>query len=263
MMRIPTLIMESNAVPGFTNRVLARFVDKAAASFDTALPFFRGKGVVTGNPIRREFFDIPARHRDTPEFRVLVFGGSQGSRAVNNAMVEALPLLNGLKDRLRITHQTGEADFEKISQGYRDAGWSNQSEVLRYIDDMVTQFGRADLVVSRAGATSSAELMAAGKPAIMVPLPGQMEQQKNAEAMQQAGAAIMILQPDLTGARLAQQIERLAGNPELLTGMEKAARGIGRRDAAEAAVDLMESLARKTRSSSAVRSRPEERRRTL
>jgi UDP-N-acetylglucosamine--N-acetylmuramyl-(pentapeptide) pyrophosphoryl-undecaprenol N-acetylglucosamine transferase len=263
MMRVPTLIMESNAVPGFTNRVLARFVDKAAASFDTALPFFRGKGVVTGNPIRREFFDIPARHRDTPEFRVLVFGGSQGSRAVNNAMVEALPLLNELKETLRITHQTGEADFERISQGYRDTGWGDQSEVVRYIDDMVTQFGRADLVVSRAGATTSAELMAAGKPAIMVPLPGQMEQQKNAEAMQQAGAAVMILQPELTGARLAEQITRLAGNPGLITEMENAARGIGRRDAAEAAVDLMESLARKEQSSSPIGSRPDERPRAL
>jgi UDP-N-acetylglucosamine--N-acetylmuramyl-(pentapeptide) pyrophosphoryl-undecaprenol N-acetylglucosamine transferase len=105
--------------------------------------------------------------------------------------------------------------------------------------------------------------MAAGKPAIMVPLPGQMEQQKNAEAMQQAGAAVMILQSELTGARLAQQLERLADNPELITRMENAARGIGRRDAAEAAVDLMESLARKKKSSSPLGSRPEERPRTL
>jgi UDP-N-acetylglucosamine--N-acetylmuramyl-(pentapeptide) pyrophosphoryl-undecaprenol N-acetylglucosamine transferase len=242
VMRIPTLVMESNAVPGFTNRMLARWVDRAAASFETALPYFRGKGVVTGNPVRREFFDIPAKHRDTSQFRVLVFGGSQGARAINNAMVEALPYLEGQREVLRITHQTGETDFERITRGYADSGWSKNAEVLRYIDDMVGQFARADLIVSRAGATTSFELMASGKAAIMVPLPGQMEQQRNAETMQKAGAARMILQPELSGERLAREIAGLVASPETITQMETASRNGARRDAAETAVDLMEEL---------------------
>src|SRR5258705_4144200 len=112
LMKLPTLVMESNALPGWTNRVLARFVDKAAVSFEAALPFFRGKAVVTGNPVRREFFEIPAKTRDEGQFSVLVFGGSQGAHAINQAMIAALPALESLKEVLRITHQTGEADFE-------------------------------------------------------------------------------------------------------------------------------------------------------
>src|SRR5215216_2091442 len=113
LMRKPTLVMESNALPGFTNRRLARFVDRAAVTFEAALPYFRGKGVVTGNPVRREFFDIPPKSRDATRFCVLVFGGSQGARAVNEAVVAALPHLSPWRGRLCITHQTGEADFEK------------------------------------------------------------------------------------------------------------------------------------------------------
>jgi UDP-N-acetylglucosamine--N-acetylmuramyl-(pentapeptide) pyrophosphoryl-undecaprenol N-acetylglucosamine transferase len=247
LMGIPTMVMESNAVPGFTNRLLARWVDRAAASFDTALPYFRGKGVVTGNPVRREFFDIQAMHRDTAQFRVLVFGGSQGARVINNAMIEALPHLNGEREVVRITHQTGDADFEKVTTGYREAGWVENVEVMRYIDDMVSQFARADLIVSRAGATTAAEVMAAGKAAIMVPLPGQMEQQRNAEALQEAGAARMILNADLTGERLAREMKVLVENPSRISEMEAAARHGARRDAAETAVDLIEELIEKKR----------------
>ncbi len=123
LLRLPTLVMESNALPGWTNRVLARFVDKAAVSFEAALPFFRGKATVTGNPVRREFFEIPKRTREPAQFSILVFGGSQGARAINEAMIAALPALESLKDTLRIIHQTGEADFEKVKAGYTDAGW--------------------------------------------------------------------------------------------------------------------------------------------
>src|SRR5919112_206113 len=120
LMRVPTLVMESNALPGFTNRRLARFVDAAAVAFEAALPYFRGKGVVTGNPVRREFFDIPPRSRDATRFSLLVFGGSQGARAINEAMVAALPALEAHRDVLRVTHQTGEADFKKVQAGYTD-----------------------------------------------------------------------------------------------------------------------------------------------
>ncbi|HMF55459.1 MAG TPA: undecaprenyldiphospho-muramoylpentapeptide beta-N-acetylglucosaminyltransferase [Pyrinomonadaceae bacterium] len=242
LMRVPTLVMESNAVPGFTNRVLARFVDRAAVSFDRALPYFRGKGVVTGNPIRREFFDIGEKEREQSHVNVLIFGGSQGARAINEAMIAALPFMEAERERLAITHQTGELDFEMVRAGYSQAGWEERADVRRYIDDMVTAFATADFIISRAGATTSAELMAAGRTAIMVPLPGQLEQRRNAEAMQEAGAARMILQEDLTGERLAQEIAALVNAPEKISAMEQASRKLARHDAASATVDLMETL---------------------
>ncbi|MBA2340515.1 MAG: undecaprenyldiphospho-muramoylpentapeptide beta-N-acetylglucosaminyltransferase [Pyrinomonadaceae bacterium] len=244
LMRVPTLVMESNALPGWTNRVLARFVDKAAVSFEAALPHFRGKAVVTGNPVRREFFEIKRRARDASQFNLLVFGGSQGARAINEAMISALGLLVARKNVLRITHQTGESDYERVRAGYEGAGWES-AEVRKYIDDMVTSFANADLIICRAGATTSAELIAAGKAAIMIPFPlaADDHQRKNAEALEAGGAAKMILQADLTGERLAQEIENLISSPESLTQMEEASRKLARGDAAQATVDLIEELA--------------------
>jgi UDP-N-acetylglucosamine--N-acetylmuramyl-(pentapeptide) pyrophosphoryl-undecaprenol N-acetylglucosamine transferase len=243
LMRVPTLVMESNAVPGFTNRRLARFVDAAAVSFEAALPYFGGKGVVTGNPVRREFFEVPAKRRDPARFSLLVFGGSQGARAVNEAVVAALPHLAARRGVLHVTHQTGKLDFEKVRDGYAAAGWGESAEAREYIDDMVAAFAAADLIVSRAGATTSFELMAAGKAALMVPLPGQLEQRRNAEVMQEAGAARMILQAELSGERLAREISELADDPERVTRMEQAARSLARGDAAAAAADMIERLA--------------------
>ena len=110
LMRVPTVVMESNAVPGFTNRRLARFVDAAAVSFEAALTYFRGKGVLTGNPVRSEFFDIPAKARDPQRSCLLIFGGSQGARAINEAMMQALPYLEAYRERMSVTHQTGKLD---------------------------------------------------------------------------------------------------------------------------------------------------------
>jgi UDP-N-acetylglucosamine--N-acetylmuramyl-(pentapeptide) pyrophosphoryl-undecaprenol N-acetylglucosamine transferase len=244
LMKLPTLVMESNALPGWTNRVLARFVDKAAVSFQESLPYFRGKGVVTGNPVRREFFEIPARRRERKEFSLLVFGGSQGAHAINEAMINALPELNSVRERLRITHQTGERDFEIISTAYVDAGWGQQVDVRRYIDDIVESFAAADLVICRAGATTTAELMAAGKAALMIPFPFAADdhQRKNAEALVRAGSARMILEQDLTGEKLAHEIILLAGDPEGVTQMELASRRLAHGDASQAAVDLIEEL---------------------
>ncbi len=242
--RVPTLVMESNALPGFTNRVLARFIDKAAVSFDAAAPFFGGKAAVTGNPVRREFFELPPKERQSGELSVLVFGGSQGAHAINEAMTAALPLLEGLEDVLRITHQTGEADFETVVSKYTDAGWNERATVTKYIDNMVAAFAKADLVICRAGATTTAELIAAGKASLMIPFPlaADDHQRKNAEAMAAAGAGSMILQRDLTGARLAAQIKEFASEPEKIAAMETAARGMGKGDAAAAVVDLVQKL---------------------
>ena len=248
--RVPTLVMESNALPGWTNRVLARFVDKATVSFEAALPYFRGKGVVTGNPVRREFFDIRPKPRDASRFRVLIFGGSQGARAINEAMVSALPHMREHRSRMSVTHQTGEADFEKVRRGYLDEGWGESADVRRYIDDMVASFAQSDLIICRAGATTSAELVAAGKAAIMIPFPFAADdhQRKNAEALQAAGAARMILQQELTGERLAGEIARLVSAPDEVTRMEEASRKLARGDAAQATVDLMEELVKGKRS---------------
>jgi UDP-N-acetylglucosamine--N-acetylmuramyl-(pentapeptide) pyrophosphoryl-undecaprenol N-acetylglucosamine transferase len=244
LMGLPTLVMDSNALPGWTNRVLARFVDKAAVSFAEALGYFRGKGVLTGNPVRAEFFEIPPRQRNGQQLALLVFGGSQGARAINEAMIAALPQLASWKSGLRITHQTGETEYERVRQGYEAATWGENADVRPYIDNMVTEFARADLIICRAGATTSAELVAAGKAAIMIPFPlaADDHQRKNAEALEAAGAARMILQKDLTGARLAAEIASFVAAPEEITRMEQRSRQLARRDAAAATVDLMEEL---------------------
>ena len=244
LMRIPTLVMESNALPGFTNRRLAPFVTKAALTFEESRKYFGDKGVVTGNPVRREFFEIPPKERDAHKFSLLIVGGSQGARAINNAMVEALPELKAFENRLQIVHQTGELDFEKVKKGYAENGWEN-ADVRQYIKDMMNEFAKADFIICRAGATTCAELAAAGKAALMVPLPTAADdhQRKNAEALQRAGAARMILQKDLTGKILAKEIGELIEKPEKITEMEKAAKRLAKSDAAKMTVDLIEKLA--------------------
>src|SRR5438067_3029454 len=135
LMGLPTVLMESNAVPGFTNRRLARFVNAAAVSFEAALPYFRGKAVVTGNPVRREFFEIRPKPRDPAKVSLLLFGGSQGSRAINEVMIAALTSLESVSERLHITHQNGPADLAKVSDAYVNDRW-NEADTHEYIRDM-------------------------------------------------------------------------------------------------------------------------------
>ncbi|HMS09144.1 MAG TPA: undecaprenyldiphospho-muramoylpentapeptide beta-N-acetylglucosaminyltransferase [Pyrinomonadaceae bacterium] len=242
IMGVPTLVMDSNALPGFTNRQLARFVDKAALTFEASLPYFGKKGVVTGNPVRKEFFEVPPKKRGEVA-HLLIFGGSQGARAINNAMTDALPHLGDLKDRLTITHQTGEADFEKIRELYSRSDYP-MADVRPFIANMFEEFARADLVICRAGATTCAELAAAGKASIMIPLPTAADdhQRKNAEALEAGGAAKMLLQADLSGESLADLIRSTIGDAEMLSAMEAAAKAMGRADAAERTADLVEEL---------------------
>ncbi|MBX7054747.1 MAG: undecaprenyldiphospho-muramoylpentapeptide beta-N-acetylglucosaminyltransferase [Pyrinomonadaceae bacterium] len=244
-MGFPTLVMDSNALPGFTNRRLARFVDRAALTFEDAVPFFGSKGIVTGNPVRSDFFSVPERTPVEP-LGLLIFGGSQGARAINNAMVEALPKLREMGTPVRITHQTGEADFERVRQAYIDAG-AEGADVRPYISDMVAEFEKADLIISRAGATTCAEVAAAGKASLMVPLPSAADdhQRKNAEAMAKDGAVSIILQSELNGDALAARLDELLNSPEKLAEMGASARRLARRDAAEATVDLIEGLSKK------------------
>jgi UDP-N-acetylglucosamine--N-acetylmuramyl-(pentapeptide) pyrophosphoryl-undecaprenol N-acetylglucosamine transferase len=246
LLKRPTLVMESNALPGWTNRVLAHFVDRAAVSFEQALPYFRGKATVTGNPVRREFFEIPPKQRDPSRFSLLVFGGSQGAHAINEAMMAALPQLEKLPVQLRIKHQTGVADVKRVQQAYSGAGWDSRAEVTAYIDNMVKDFAEADLVICRAGATTTAELIASGKASIMIPFPFAADdhQRKNAEALQESGASRMILQRELSGERLAAEIGKLVLSPHQVSEMEAASKKLARGDAARAAVDMMEQLAK-------------------
>ncbi|HKZ01540.1 MAG TPA: glycosyltransferase, partial [Pyrinomonadaceae bacterium] len=219
---------------------------RAAVSFEQSLRYFRGKAVVTGNPVRRKFFELPAKSRDARRFSLLIFGGSQGANAINRAMIEALKHFGELKDILQITHQTGPADLASVRAGYDSEGWGN-AHVCPYIEDMFTAFAVADLVICRAGATTTAELIAAGKASIMVPFPFAADdhQRKNAEALEQAGAAKMILQQALSGKKLADEIKSLVSDPEKLNKMEIAGRRLSRGDAAAAVVDLIEELANK------------------
>jgi len=244
LMRIPTLAMDSNALPGFTNRQLARFVTKAALTFEAALPYFGKKGVVTGNPVRKEFFDIGPKERGG-KINLLLFGGSQGARAINLAMIDALGHLGDVREKLRITHQTGKLDFETVKKGYAENGWE-EADIREYISDMVGQFEKTDLIISRAGATTCAELAAAGEVSIMIPLPTAADdhQRKNAEALEAGGAARMILQKDLTGEVLAGAIREFITAPERISEMENNARKMARRDAAGATVDLIEEIIR-------------------
>jgi len=244
VMGVPTLVMDSNALPGFTNRRLAKFVDRAALTFQEALPFFGKKGTVTGNPVRKEFFEVKPKERNG-QTSVLVFGGSQGARAINNAMIGALDHLNGTRETMRVVHQTGEADFEKVRTAYSEHGWES-ADVRPYISDMMHEFERANILICRAGATTCAEIAAAGKAAIMIPLPTAADdhQRKNAEAMQNAGAAKMIIQDQLSPEGLASTLAELSNSPETIAKMEQAAKNLSREDAAGATVDIIEELAR-------------------
>lgn len=244
LMGVPTMVADQNALPGFTNRVLARFVRAAAVSFEEAKRFFGDKAVVTGNPVRAEFFSLPEK-RPGDLIRVLITGGSQGAHAINEAMAEALGRLAAERERLSFMHQTGERDYEMVRKAYERAGM--KAEVRPFIERMVDEFARADLVICRAGATTVAELAAAGKPAIFIPFPFAADdhQRKNAEAVARAGAGRVILQAELTPERLAEELMGLARNPEELERMAKASRALAHRDAAERVVDLALEMSRR------------------
>src|SRR4051794_657137 len=245
-----TMILEQNAVPGLTNRLLARIVKAAAVTFDSTQAFFGSKAFVSGNPVRPEFFAAAgpeqesARDDQTSVARVLVFGGSQGAHAINVAMVEAAPQLAAAASTLRLVHQTGERDVEMVRTAYREAGVS--AEVEPFLYDMGQRLRHADVVVCRAGATTLAELTAAGKAAILIPLPTATDdhQRKNAEALGRRGAADVLLQSELTGDVLAQRILRLAADPAARRRIAAAARALARPDAATLIVDRALELAR-------------------
>ena len=241
--RIPTLLAEQNAVPGLTTRILSRVVSGAAVTFESTVSFFGRRGFVTGNPVRPEFFEKDDSGARDDRARVLIFGGSQGAHAINMAMVEAAPRL-AADGGLDLTHQTGERDVELVRRAYRDAGVAARVEPFLFAMDR--EMKQADVIVSRAGATTIAELTAAGRAAILIPLPTATDdhQKKNADVLARAGAAELVEQKDLTGAVLADRLLALARDPARRERIAAAARTFARPDAAKAIVDRALELAR-------------------
>ncbi len=250
--RIPTMLLEQNAVPGLTNRSLARVVGAAAVTFEPTLAFFGRRGFVSGNPVRAEFLQTERadRQRVKPSdagspARILIFGGSQGAHAINMAMVAAAPRLAAHRGGLAITHQTGERDLAAVRDGYRAAGLDARVEAFLY--DMHREMNAADLLICRAGATTIAEFTAAGKAAVLIPLPTAADdhQRKNAEVLAKAGAAELIEQRTLTGELLAERITALAGDQTRRSAMAEAALTFARPDAARVIVARALELARR------------------
>ncbi len=220
-LRIPTVILEQNARPGFTNRLLRRSVRKAVVAFPSSLPYFKGKGVVLGNPVREEFYGLPAKKR-TAKLDVLVFGGSQGSHFLNERIAAALPFLAAAKDRVRLTHQTGINDLDHVAAAYKANGFED-AEVAAYFPGMAAYFRRADLVVCRAGATTLAELIAARRAAILVPFAGASEDHQSANARELAavGGAVVIPEAEASAEVLAARILRFLDHLEEIDAMER------------------------------------------
>jgi UDP-N-acetylglucosamine--N-acetylmuramyl-(pentapeptide) pyrophosphoryl-undecaprenol N-acetylglucosamine transferase len=239
--RIPRAIMEQNLRPGFTNKLMARFVQRVFTSYGGSADFFPGATVVeTGNPVR--WRSLPAV-RPGEKFTLFVFGGSAGARRINFAVVDALKLMTDLAPRFKVIHQTGQADFAAVKEAY--AGLAFEAEVTPFIDQMDEAYARADLIVCRAGATTVAELTAFGKAAILVPYPYAIydHQRGNAQALEARGAAELILDQDLTGEKLAARLRFYLAAPQRLADMANAARAMGRPEAAQRIVDECYALA--------------------
>jgi UDP-N-acetylglucosamine--N-acetylmuramyl-(pentapeptide) pyrophosphoryl-undecaprenol N-acetylglucosamine transferase len=243
--RVPVLLHEQNAEPGFTNRLVSRVARAVAVTFEGTLPRFGAKAFVSGNPVRPPFLQIgpePAGAR-----RVLIFGGSQGAHAINVAVVEAASELGRAARPPRITHQTGERDLELVRAGFERAGLA--ARVEPFLERMDEEMSAANLIVSRAGSTTLAELAAAGRAAILVPLPTATDdhQRRNAEALARAGAAELLEQHTLTGSTLAARVLALLDDDERRQRMAAAIRTFARPDAARLIVDRVVSLAEAAR----------------
>jgi UDP-N-acetylglucosamine--N-acetylmuramyl-(pentapeptide) pyrophosphoryl-undecaprenol N-acetylglucosamine transferase len=241
-MGIKTFIHEQNAIPGITNKFLGRLVNGIFISMpESAEQFPDNSTLMTGNPIRKEILWSFHERTSTPDdgFSLLVFGGSAGAHRINTAMIEALPHLSSVKDRLRITHQTGEKDIQEVREGYQKHAF--QAKVTAFIDDMSAAYGASDLVVCRAGATTIAEVTACGKACIFIPFPYAADdhQRKNAESLLNREAGLMIVEEDLSGEKLAAEILSLMQDPERLARVEKNARSLAQLDAAQAIVAAM------------------------
>lgn len=248
--KIPTLAFEPNVVPGLANRLVGHRVSAAAVHFEETQKYFRNVEVV-GVPVRAEFFSGQASDGNRANAGagppvLLVFGGSQGAHAISAAVTEAMPPIRQKIPGLYVIHQTGERDYNEVQEAYARSGIT--AEVSAFIDHMPQAFARADLLVCRSGASTVAEITAAGKPAIFIPFPlaADDHQRRNAETIAKAGAAVLIPQAELTPERLAATVTELLSNPQRLKEMSERARGLAHVDAAGRMARMVAELARKS-----------------
>jgi UDP-N-acetylglucosamine--N-acetylmuramyl-(pentapeptide) pyrophosphoryl-undecaprenol N-acetylglucosamine transferase len=235
---VTRVILEPNAHPGMANKAVGPFVQRVFLAFESASGSFdRSKVRVVGTPIRKAFLESIEQDREkSGSAHLLIFGGSQGAKAMNTAVIEGLPDLMTQLSRLTVTHQTGESDHARVAEAYRRVGI--ESQVVPFIYDMPSALRAADLVVARAGAMTVAELTACGKPAILVPLPSAIydHQTRNAQVMEVAGAAVLLPQSGLTGALLARTVTNILGDRDRLRAMGEASLSLRRIDATEVIV---------------------------
>jgi UDP-N-acetylglucosamine--N-acetylmuramyl-(pentapeptide) pyrophosphoryl-undecaprenol N-acetylglucosamine transferase len=240
---VPTVVYEPNAEAGLTNRLLAGMATRVAVAYQETARRFGSKSVLTGVPIRPEFSRIPAKQREVV-FHIFITGGSLGASPINKAVMASLERLSARKNQLFIVHQTGERDYNAVRAAYERTEF--QAEVLPFIENMAERFAQADLIICRSGATTVAEVAAAGRAAIFIPFGAATDghQMRNAAAMQEAGAARLIPQNELKPERLTSEIFSLLDQPRKITEMEARAHSLAKPRAVEDIVDLLEEVAR-------------------
>jgi UDP-N-acetylglucosamine--N-acetylmuramyl-(pentapeptide) pyrophosphoryl-undecaprenol N-acetylglucosamine transferase len=239
---VPNIIFEPNAEPGLTNKLLARISTRIATGYEVSAQVWGKKAVLTGCPVRPEFFAVAPRVPQKP-FRLLITGGSQGALPINRAFVDAMDLLAARKNELSIVHQTGERDYNAVRTAY--ARREILAEVVPFLSNMAERFAWADVIICRAGAITAAEIAAAGRAAIFIPFGRATDghQLRNAQEMSRAGAGRLVTEPELTADRLTGEIFTLLDSPQLLETMSRQARAVARPDAARDIVDLIEKAA--------------------
>ncbi len=236
MLRFPTMIMEQNLYPGTANRFLSRIVDRVVVAFEGSEKFFNRKVDVLGNPVRKGINEC--KYSNGRTFTVFIFGGSQGSHAINQAVMESLEYFQVESGQIRFLHQTGEQDYAWVDESYKKAGMN--AEVAPYVYNIIDMYGKADIVICRAGATTIAEITASGRPAILVPYPyaAHDHQRTNAEYMQAMGSAEVIPEKDLSGKILADKIKYFMYNRDRLREMAEKSSGLFRQNSAHDIVRL-------------------------
>lgn len=241
LMGLKTAIHEQNVIPGLSNRLLGKVVDRVFISFPATAQFFaKEKTFWTGNPVRKKFKLPPSSPspKNSSPFTLFILGGSQGAHHLNRAMMEALPLIEEMKGKIHIIHQTGQKDYRQVAEAYRQKNWP--AEVYPFLEDIERAYRQADFVICRAGASTLFELMAMGKPALLVPFPfaANDHQTLNARALVKAGAALLVADQDLNGAYLSALLKRLMKEREKLREMGLQAAALAKLEAAQEIVRL-------------------------
>ncbi|HEB37012.1 MAG TPA: undecaprenyldiphospho-muramoylpentapeptide beta-N-acetylglucosaminyltransferase [Candidatus Aminicenantes bacterium] len=221
LMKIPTLILEQNLYPGFTNRLLIPWVRQAVVSFKSSLPSFKKKGIFIGNPVREAFYNLSPKEK-SEKFTVLIFGGSQGSHFLNKTLIASLPLLKKEIKNLRIFHQTGKKDYEWVKKNYAQNGFKEVT-VAPYFFEMADYFQKSDLIICRAGATTIAELIASQKASLLIPFSQATDNHQyfNARELEKIRGAEIILEKEFTPDIFADKIFSFLRNRDKITLMEK------------------------------------------